>query len=433
MPRRPRHPPLAVWLNGRLVGQLMRQADGGISFAYDPIWLDWEHAQPISLSLPLRKERFLGAVVTAVFENLLPDATRIRERLAGRLHAEGTDPYSLLAAAGRDCVGALQFLEAKEDPGPAGALTGEHLTDEEIGEILDLLPEAPLGNGIEGDFRISIAGAQDKTALLRIDGRWMRPSGTTATTHIIKPPIGKARNSKLDLSDSVENEFFSLALLRHLGLDVARAEIVDFAGRRALAVERFDRHWTTDPSPRLLRLPQEDLLQALGRPSSAKYENDGGPGIVEIMNLLRSGDRPAIDRRAFFEAQVAFWLIAAPDGHAKNFSLALLPGGRFRMTPLYDVMSAEPNVARREIETRKMKLAMAVGDNRHYRIDEIVPRHFRQTAKACGFAEIDGVLEDLRNRMDRAIDAAVEEAAGKVPAGVSDPVIRGMRKRKAAL
>ncbi|MBM3547819.1 MAG: type II toxin-antitoxin system HipA family toxin [Alphaproteobacteria bacterium] len=431
MPRRPRHAPLAVWLNGRLVGKLMRQADGGISFAYDRIWLDWEHAQPISLSLPLREERFLGAVVTAVFENLLPDATRIRERLAGRLRAEGTDPYSLLAAAGRDCVGALQFLDANEDPGPAGAVAGAYLTDEEIGQILDLLPEAPLGNEIEGDFRISIAGAQDKTALLRVDGRWMRPSGTAATTHIIKPPIGKARNSKLDLSDSVENEFFSLTLLRHLGLEAARAEIVDFAGRRALAVERFDRYWTDEPSPRLIRLPQEDLLQALGRPSASKYENDGGPGIVEIMNLLRSSDRPALDRRAFFEAQIAFWLIAAPDGHAKNFSLALLPGGRFHMTPLYDVMSAEPNVARGELETRKLKLAMAVGDNRHYRMDEIVPRHFRQTAKVCGFAEIDSVLEELKSRMDRAIDAALAETAGKVPARVSEPMVRGMRKRGA--
>ena len=90
---------------------------------------------------------------------------------------------------------------------------------------------------------------------------------------------------------------------------------------------------------------------------------------MRILDLLQASDEPAADRKLFLKAQIVFWLLGATDGHAKNFSIFLLPGGRFRMTPLYDVMSAQPNVDAGEIPRNRMKLAMAVGDNRHYAID----------------------------------------------------------------
>ena len=206
MARRSRHAPLKVCLNGRLVGHLRRQASGAIDFRYDPDWLAWEHALPVSFSLPLREDRYIGAPVIAVFDNLLPDNDRIRQRMAKRMHADGTDAYSLLSAAGRDCVGALQFLPADLDLGPTGVIDGTPVSEEEIGTLLDNLADTPLGLSESDDFRISIAGAQEKTALLRIDGRWLKPRGTTATTHILKPPIGPTKGP-LDLSDSVENEW----------------------------------------------------------------------------------------------------------------------------------------------------------------------------------------------------------------------------------
>ncbi|HEX3861351.1 MAG TPA: HipA N-terminal domain-containing protein [Stellaceae bacterium] len=119
MPRRRQHNPLNVFLNSRLVGRLNRETSGAIDFRYEPSWLDWEHALPVSLSLPLREDRFIGAPVVAVFDNLLPDGDALRRRIVARVHAEGIDAYSLLTAIGRDCVGALQFLPDGIEAGPA--------------------------------------------------------------------------------------------------------------------------------------------------------------------------------------------------------------------------------------------------------------------------------------------------------------------------
>ncbi|WP_240543227.1 HipA domain-containing protein [Bradyrhizobium canariense] len=105
-------------------------------------------------------------------------------------------------------------------------------------------------------------------------GRWYKPLPTTATTHILKPQIGRLPNG-LNLSYSVENEFFCLKLTVALGLPSAAIAIEEFEGNRVLVVERFDRRWTGDYRP--LHLPQEDCCQALSVPAALKYESEGGP------------------------------------------------------------------------------------------------------------------------------------------------------------
>lgn len=303
MPRRPTYPPLAVFMNSRRVGTLARAATGAIEFRYATTWLAWDNAIPVSLSLPLREDRQVGAPVMAVFDNLLPDVEAIRRRVAERVGARGTDAYSLLAAIGQDCVGALQFLTEEREPGPAGAVEGRPVTNAEIGDLLRHLGRAPLGIGEDREFRISIAGAQEKTALLRQDGRWLKPIGTTATTHILKPAIGQLSDG-IDLRNSVENEFFCLKLMAAFGLPVAVAEIADFDGVRALVVERFDRNWR--PEGRLIRLPQEDCCQALSVPPTRKYESEGGPGVRDLITLFKGSDDPERDVDLMLRAQIAF-------------------------------------------------------------------------------------------------------------------------------
>jgi serine/threonine-protein kinase HipA len=249
--------------------------DNGRRFRYEADWLAWDSSFPISLSLPLREDR-IGTPVINVFDNLLPDSDPIRRRVAERVGAEGTDAYSLLTAMGHDCVGALQFLPDGVDPGTVGSADGKAVSDDDIADIIKNLASAPLGMGEDEDFRISIAGAQEKTALLRKDGRWFKPTGTTATTHILKPQIGTLPNG-VDLSNSVENEYLCLKLLAALGVPSATAEIADFGDRRTLVVERFDRLWTKDGG--LLRRPQEDTSQPLSIPPTRKYQADGGPGV----------------------------------------------------------------------------------------------------------------------------------------------------------
>jgi serine/threonine-protein kinase HipA len=420
--------PLNVFLNGRLVGRLQRQTSGAIDFAYDRTWLDWEYTLPISLSLPLREDRYIGDPVIAVFDNLLPDNDKIRRRLAERVGAAGNDAYSLLAAVGRDCVGALQFLTDGEEPGPVGGISGRPLKDKEIADILSDLKRTPLGVDESEEFRISLAGAQEKTALLRWQDKWQVPHGTTATTHILKPEIGTLPNG-IDLTQSIENEHLCMRLTEAFGLPTAKTQMLEFSGKRALVVERFDRRWTADG--RLLRLPQEDCCQALSVPPTRKYESDHGPGISQVLELLEASDEPESDQRLFLKAQIVFWLLGATDGHAKNFSIYLLPGGRFHLTPLYDVMSAQPNLDAGHIQHNRMKLAMAVGDKRHYVVNTVMPRHFLQTAARCGLSAefAQGILDEIQAGADNAIAAALTGLPAGFPEALSASIIGGIRRR----
>lgn len=428
MGRRRSYAPLNVFLNGRSVGQLLREASGAISFVYDGSWLAWENRLPVSLSLPLREDRYVGAPVIAVFENLLPDNEPIRRRVAERVGAEGTDAYSMLSTIGRDCVGALQFLPEGEEPQALDQLNGEELSEEQIAALLKDLDVTPLGIRRENDFRISVAGAQEKTALLFHDGRWIEPTGTTPTTHIIKPQIGKLPNG-MDLTNSVENEYICLKLMEAFGLRVAKTEMASFEDQKALVIERFDRLWARDG--RLLRLPQEDLCQALSVPPTRKYQNEGGPGIAEIMDVLRGSDEPIQDRMDFFKANVLFWLIGATDGHAKNFSLGLLPGGRFRMTPLYDVLTVQPTVDARQIERKDFRLAMRMGKSNYYKVEDIIGRHITETGLASGLSRevIAQVFDEIRAQADEALAKTHAELPKDFPAILLDSIASAMADR----
>ena len=420
MPRRRAHAPLKVLINNRLCGRLEKQASGAISFQYDPGWLAWAPAFPVSLSLPLQNAPWRGEAVVAVFDNLLPDNPYVRRQVAERTGAGGADVYSLLAQIGRDCVGAMQFLPEEDGADTLQPIEGTPISDAEIEALLANLARAPLGIDPEQDFRISVAGAQEKTALLRHQGQWMRPIGTTPTTHILKPQLGEIPTSSgvIDLSDSVENEHYCLTLLESFGLPVARTEIATFGARRVLVVERFDRRLRGDDH--ILRLPQEDFCQALSVPSSRKYQREGGPGVIDILTKLQESDDPLAAQAKVFKSQIIFWLMGATDGHAKNFSIFLRPGGRFELTPFYDVLSAQPAFDAKRIPHRGFTLAMPLGASSHYKILDIHGRHFVETAKAAGLGQavIRQVLEDV---LTAAPDAAAQ-ALQKMPPDFPEPL-----------
>lgn len=423
MPRPRRHPPLRVLLNNRLVGRLNKASSGAIDFRYDRSWLDWEHALPVSLSLPLREDAYRGGPVLAVFENLLPDSDALRRRVAEKVGAAGTDAYSLLAAIGRDCVGAMQFIVGGDDVADTTAICGEAVSDDAIETLLRNLAQAPLGLSRDDKFRISVAGVQEKTALLWHEGKWLKPRGTTPTTHILKKQIGKLQNG-IDLSNSVENEYYCLKFAAACGLPVNKADIRRFGKTKALVIERFDRRWTKDG--RLLRLPQEDFCQALSVPPTQKYQSDGGPGLVRILDLLKGSDDPASDQTIVFKAQILFWLLGATDGHAKNFSLFLGPGGSFRLTPLYDVLTAQPSLDTRQIRRQQMRLAMSVGRNRHYRMSEIHGRHFIQTGEAAGLPK--SLIRTAVEAIADAAESAVAQIERELPAGFPEAIHTSVSK-----
>jgi serine/threonine-protein kinase HipA len=196
-------------------------------------------------------------------------------------------------------------------------------------------------------------------------------------------------------------------------------------------VERFDRRWSPDKSW-LMRLPQEDFCQALGVSSNLKYQADGGPGIAEIMKLLMGAKNTEANREQFFRSQVLFWLLGAIDGHAKNFSIFIEAGGSYRLTPLYDVISAYPLIKNKNLSAQKVKMAMALkGTNgNHYLWSKIQPRHFLATARAINFSEVKAtkILQEMLTRSATVAQEVAEKLPGGFPEHVSTPILQGMVK-----
>lgn len=399
---------------------------------YDAGWKQSSVGRPLSLSLPfgvgdapLRGER-----INHYFDNLLPDSDVIRRRLAARFGIATTEPFDLLAALGRDCVGAVQLLGEDDVPTDLDRIDGTPLSDDDVARVLDQASGVVVAAGDDDDFRLSLAGAQEKTALLFHDGRWMRPHGATPTTHILKLPLGLVGNKRADLTASVENEWLCLAILRAFGLPAANAEIVQFGAYKVLSVERFDRVLHRDGGW-LLRLPQEDFCQALGVPPHLKYESHGGPGVPDLASLLRRSETAREDLDTLFAALIVFWMLAAPDGHAKNFSLRLLPGGRFRLTPLYDVMSIWPveGDGANQWSWHKAKLAMAVhGKRKHYAMRDITRRHFSAMAEHCLLGDI---ATPIVERLIAMTPQVIESVGAALPAGfqtrVAERILGGLQ------
>ncbi|MBL4918669.1 type II toxin-antitoxin system HipA family toxin [Szabonella alba] len=419
----------AVWYERSRVGTLARATDGAISFTYDPAWLVSETAFPVASALPLLKARWQGHPVVAAFDNLLPDAEgELREKIAARVGAQGKDVFSLLSVLGRDCVGALQFLPMDEAPAEQD-MQYRIISEEEMVADLKNLAAAPLAQSDDEDFRISIAGAQEKTAYLHVNGQWAKPRGITPTSHIFKTPMGILPGpDQIDLSDSVENELFCMTLAREIGLPAAHVEKIVLPGQVVLSVERFDRVWQGET---LKRLPQEDICQSLGYPSAMKYQKVGGPGIAQIMELLRESDTPIEDRETFFQAQIFYFLIGASDGHAKNFSLRLGRQGRFSLAPLYDILSVAPVVRAGRLQRKRYRLAMSVDG--HYGVDEIVPRHFESEGRAAGLPKGRALelLQDMTDRLGPALECAMVAVGAQVPQSVSDPIADDAMQRAA--
>jgi serine/threonine-protein kinase HipA len=184
-----------------------------------------------------------------------------------------------------------------------------------------------------------------------------------------------------------------LSIARRLGLPAAASEVRRFDDEVAIVVTRYDRLWDDD-AQRFRRIHQEDMCQALGVRPMWKYQNEGGPGPVEIAGLLRThSSRAAEDIETFVDALVLNWLIAGTDAHAKNYAVLHGAGGRLRLAPLYDVASALPY---ERLVREKLKLAMKVGGT--YRLREVGRKRWEKLARELAIAP-DALVDRIREVM----------------------------------
>ncbi|HEY7960929.1 MAG TPA: type II toxin-antitoxin system HipA family toxin [Solirubrobacteraceae bacterium] len=356
-------------LDDRIAGTVTRLSGGRLRFDYDDEYRASAGSTPLSVSMLTSVRSHPDGAVSPWLWGLLPDNDAVLRRWARDFHASPS-PFSLLSTPiGHDCAGAVRFATpAAVDDVLAMPGSVAWLTEKELARRLADLREdttAWLGRDFAGQF--SLAGAQAKTALLNLNGRWGVPSGAAATSHILKPAVA-------GFDDHDLNEHICLDAARRAGLVAARTSIARFDSESAIVVERYDRRLLDG---RLVRIHQEDVCQALGIRPERKYQSEGGPGPREVARLLRSVmPPPAADDAVlrFLDALAWNWLIAGTDAHAKNYSL-LLAGRQVRLAPLYDIASALPYGT----HERELRLAMKLGgDYRVYPMHNTWPKAARE-------------------------------------------------------
>jgi len=337
---------LAIWLNDLSVAVVERERKGKLRLSYTEAARErFPGGTPLlSLDLPLTPDRYANARTCAFLDGLLPEGEP-RRAIAADLDIPASDVFGLLAALGKDCAGAL-VIQLEDEPPPAIPTTrrAEPLSSDDLAELVANLRSAPLG--IDRNVRLSLAGVQEKLLLTRLpDGAWGRPIDGTPSTHILKPEIERFGNT-------VENELFCMHLAGLLGLEVATTETILVDDRPVLVVKRYDR--VVGPDGSVARIHQEDLCQALGLPPGRKYQEDGGPTLAAVANMLQDVAAPG-SAEGFLRALTLNVALGNCDAHGKNFSLLHAESGALRLAPLYDLLSTR-------LYPLKDQLAMYVDD-----------------------------------------------------------------------
>lgn len=359
---------LDVWCFDEHAGTLM-DSDAGLRFEYDATWRS-NGMPPLSQSLPL-EGGFTSEAVAAFFGGLLPEGEP-RRLLARQLGVSADNDFSLLEALAGDTAGAISLHRPGEQPKPQGDDV-RWLDDRELAREVAELPTRPMHADAEGEYRLSLAGVQDKLpVVVGDDGRIGLTKGDTPSTHILKTPIA-------GLDDTVANEAFALTVGARLGIPTVDAVPHRVDGREFLLVRRYDRTVLDDGA--ILRLHQEDFCQALGIPAERKYQSEGGPGLADLFALLRRAVAvPARDAPTLLGYVALSFLVANHDAHGKNYSLLYNSrSDRAMLAPAYDVLST---IAYRKVRPMSRRMAMSIGGE--YRPDHVRARHLDRVLGEAG-------------------------------------------------
>tara|TARA_R110002095_G_scaffold66488_1_gene56411 strand:- start:907 stop:2181 length:1275 start_codon:yes stop_codon:yes gene_type:complete len=383
--------PLDVFLHGKQVGKLFSNIGGDLSFTYEMAYLKDPKAAKLSASLPLQGGAFDHPTTFAFFTGLLPDEY-VRKRLARYLGLSEKNIFALLKEIGGECAGAVSLHQEGTSPRTQIEQTYRVLENKEAHDILSHLDKRPMLAG-EEDIRISGAGAQNKLIISLIQGKIAIPTGNTPSTHIIKPAIK-------DIAHSVHNEFFCMKLAKAVGLPVPEVYIHWLENEPYYLIERYDRCLLKDGSIR--RLHQEDFCQALHIPAEQKYENEGGPSLLQCFDFLdqrmASGVMAGRNKITLLEGVIFNFLIGNGDAHGKNFSL-LYKEEAESLAPFYDLMSTVIYIG-----AFKAKMAMKLAGQSKFK--DVVLHHFERLGESIGFRP-DFVAKQVKSLTQKTMKSAI--------------------------
>lgn len=389
--RRP-EPALSVRLNGLPAAILTLGTAGALQLRYGRDWLERPGAYALSAALPLREEPYDDARAAPFFAGLLPDSRQQRRLIAETFDVNEASDFSLLSAIGRDCAGAVSVvpLDTPIIPEEDVPERFEPLDEAALAKLIRELPARPLM--LDDEVRLSLAGMNDKAAVLVRNKTIGLPLGGYPSSHILKPDIR-------DLRDSIRTEFFTLQLAARMGIKTPPAAIMTAEDQHYMLMARYDRVRIPagpDGAMRLRRLHQEDFCQALGVMPDQKYERDGGPDWAACFQLLEGTEQPADARLDLLGRAALQYLIGNPDGHAKNYSLLHSRHGS-RLAPIYDLNNAR--AFRDQFTKARPRLAMSIGGERDP--SQLTGSHWDAFARAIGFSRqpVRRLLVDMAERL----------------------------------
>ncbi|MFH0702270.1 MAG: type II toxin-antitoxin system HipA family toxin [bacterium] len=307
---------LSVRLYGKEIG-ILEERSGRMHFKYN------DNANiPLSLSLPLGDIEYSEKRCRGYFGGLLPESEKIRKIIAMQHKINAKNDFALLATIGRDCAGAVSFhnIDESEQNEDTLLIDGDILSDDDLEKHILNLPKKPLSLG----RRLSLAGAQEKTAITLIDGQIALAKCGSPTTHILKPAINSFKQT-------VANEYICMKAAKECGLTVPNVEMRKINETEFFLIQRYDR---CIDGKSIRRLQQEDFAQALGIWAADKYEVT----FKDCAKVLMQLSRPAVSKALFVEIVIFNYLIGNCDAHGKNFSLIYRDNGDIELSPAYDIL-----------------------------------------------------------------------------------------------
>lgn len=406
---------LNVFFGNKKAGSLESTENRGVIFVYDEKYLNDKTSVPLSASLPLQREEFSQKQCIPFFSGLLPEEDS-RKKIADYLHISETSTLKLLEALGGECAGLISILSednlfSKETSYKLDSKNYEPLDDNRLSEFIEKMNTRPL---IKADdkLRLSLAGAQEKLALAKINEEWYLPLNGSPSTHILKP----TRTGSL--SSLAQNEYICMKLAKSFGLPVPDVDLLKIAEKEIFVVERYDRIKEADS---IQRLHQEDFCQALGIMSTSKYQNDGGPGIADIFNtILKVCTVPALESQKFLRYVLFNYVIGNCDSHGKNYSM-LYKNNRVELSPLYDVVSTII------YSGLTNKLSMKIG--KHYEIQKVTQEDFSLLAESLNikYSVLANIFKDFAKKYINAFEELKNDE--KISRDVLNSILQVVKSR----
>jgi serine/threonine-protein kinase HipA len=405
---------IAIWLYGELIGHLSSKRADHLMFDVAESALErWgSDSVALSIAVPLTTQvRIPADHLRAFFNGLLPEGAG-RDELIRRFNLRPRDVIGLLRELGQDCAGAVMALPAGSDP-PALPSSYRPLTDADLVDLVRVLPNAPLGIGIEPVTRKSLAGMQPKLLLTRLpDDSWAYSTDGAPSTHILKP-------EEDNYPGGASNEAWCMRLAKACGLTTVDAQVLDVAGRPVFCVSRYDRRVHGD---RIERIHQEDFCQALAIEtfdSRAKYgsHNPKRMTLRAMAEVLRF-NAPS-ERRRLLAVTTFNVAIGNADAHGKNHSILHHPDGTISLAPMYDTWST--------IQYQNLSRTLSLSIDRTYQLDAVTADRLVAEARAWGVSEHDAA-DTVADTLSM-LETALADQAHRLDLDIGDQFVESISRR----